>query len=215
MAELTFEIKKREISSKGNLKRLRKEGFTPGVFYAKDVEEPYYFYIAEKELNPLIYTSETHMVTLKTDDEKEFKAILKDVQFDPVRENVIHVDFQGIKFGEIITVQIPVVHTGASVGVKEGGILTQFIHKLDVECLPRQIPEKVELDITNLGIGDSLYVKDVTMKNAKILNAEDAIIFTITPPKSVVEEVTEEAVEGEEEEKAEPEVISKGKSEEE
>ncbi len=213
MAELTFEIKKRELSTKGYLKRLRKEGYTPGVFYAKDIE-PYYFYIPEKELNPLIYTSETHMVTLKTDDGKEFKAILKDIQFDPVKENVVHVDFQGIKFGEIITVQIPVVHVGASIGVKEGGILTQFIHKLDVECLPRQIPEKVEVDITNLGIGDSIHVKDVTVENAKILNPEDAIIFTITPPKGAVEEAPEAAGE-EEEEQQEPEVISKGKTEEE
>ncbi len=211
MEELVFEIKKRELSSKGALKRLRKEGFTPGVFYAKDVENPYYFYIEEKKLNPLIYTSETHMVTLKTDDGKEFKAILKDIQFDPVKENVIHVDFQGVTFGEVITVQIPVVHTGASIGVREGGVLTQFIHKLDIECLPREIPEKVEVDITDLGIGDSLYVKDIQLEKAKILNPEDAIIFTITPPKGAVEEVEHEA----EEEAAEPEVISKGKTEEE
>ncbi len=213
MSDLTFEIKKREISTKGYLNQLRKEGYTPGVFYAKDVEEPYYFYIPEKELNPLIYTSETHMVTLKTDDGKEFKAIMKEVQFDPVKENVIHVDFQGVVFGEAITVQIPIVHVGASIGEREGGVLTQFLHKLEIECLPRQIPEKVEVDITDLGIGDSLYVKDITVENAKILSPEEAIIFTITPPKGAVEEVQPEAEEAEE--KAEPEVISKGKSEEE
>jgi len=211
MSDLTFEIKKREISSKGYLNRLRKQGYTPGVFYAKG-EEPYYFYIPEKDLNPLIYTSETHMVTLKADDGKEFKAIMKEVQFDPVKENVVHVDFQGVTFGEVITVQIPVVHTGASIGVREGGVLTQFIHKLDVECLPRQIPEKVEVDISDLGIGDSFYVKDITLENAKILNPEEAIVYTITPPKGAAEEVAPEA---EEEEQAEPEVISKGKQEEE
>jgi large subunit ribosomal protein L25 len=213
MAELTLNVKKREISTKGALNKLRKEGYVPGVFYAKEQKDQFYFYLPEKDLNPLIYTSETHMVTLKSDDGAEYKAILKDTQFDPVTDRVIHVDFQGITFGEVITVQIPVVHVGASEGVKEGGILTQFIHKLDIECLPRQIPDKIEVDISHLGIGDSLHVKDVKVENAKILNPEDAIIFTITPPKTGVEEVPTEAEE--EEEKAEPEVISKGKSEEE
>ena len=209
--EIVLNVKRRNVSTKGELNKLRREGFVPGVFYYKDVEGAQYFYLPFSSLKPLVYTTETHMVKLQFDDGAEYQAVMKEVQFDPVSEQVLHVDFQGVKFGETITVQVPVVHVGQAIGLKEGGLLTQFIHKLDVECLPRQIPEKLEVDITDMKIGDTLHVRDLSFENVKILNPEDSIIFTIVPPKGAV--VEEAEAEGEQEEESkEPEVISKGKS---
>jgi len=208
--EIVLNVKRRQISSKGDLNRLRKEGYVPGVFYYKDVEGSQYFYLPFSAIKPLVYTTETHMVKLIFDDGAEYQAVMKDIQFDPVSEQVLHVDFQGVKFGETITVQIPVIPVGQSIGLKEGGLLTQFIHKLDIECLPRQIPEKLEVDITDLKIGDSLHVRDLSFENFKILNPEDSIVFTIVPPKGAT--IEETPAETGEEEPQQPEVISKGKA---
>ncbi len=208
--EIILNVKRRTPSTKGELNRLRKEGYVPGVFYYKDVEGSQYFSVPFSSLKKLVYTTETHMVKLLFDDGQEYQAVMKEVQFDPLSEQVLHVDFQGVKFGETITVQVPVVHVGQSIGLKEGGLLTQFIHKLDIECLPRQIPEKLEVDITDMKIGDTLHVRDLSFENVKILNPKDSIIFTIVPPKGAA--IEEETAKEEGEEDKEPEVISKGKS---
>ena len=104
----------------------------------------------------------------------------------------------------------------APVGIKEGGVLQQFMHKLEVECLPKDIPQQIEVDITNLSIGDSIHVSELNVENITILNPEDTVLVSVTHPKVEAEPVAEEVAEGEEgEEQAEPEVIGKGKAEEE
>ncbi len=212
MAEIKLQAKTREISTKGKINELRRQGFVPGVFYIKN-EDPIYFYVPESSLRPLVYTTEMHLVDLIIDDDKNYKSIVKDVQFDPLTDKMIHVDLQGITVGQAIEVQVPILLTGQAIGIKEGGRLQQVIHKLDVECLPKDIPEQLEVDISNLKIGDNLLVKDLSYDNIKILTEEDAVIVTILAPKG-----TEEETEAEElgaEAPAEPEVISKSKSDEE
>jgi large subunit ribosomal protein L25 len=213
MKEKVLEVRKREPMTKGELNRLRKTGYVPGVLYSKDLETPLTFSVFETALNKYIYTSETHMILLKFDDNAEHNAIIKDVQFDPMTDKVIHVDLYAVKFGEVITVEVPVELTGSSIGVKEGGRLILSNHKLEIECLPREIPEKLEIDITELAIGDSVFVRDLSFDGVKILNPEDTLVVAVAVAHEVEEEEEEEVFSGEE--AAEPEVISKGKSEEE
>lgn len=214
MNEVILNLKKRDVMSKGELNRLRKEGWVPGVIYSKELETPIKFSVFETHLNKLIYTSETHMVTLRFEDGEEHFGIIKDVQFDPLTDKVIHVDMQGVKFGEVITVEVPVVTVGDSKGVKDGGKLLVSVNKLEIECLPRQIPESLEVDITDLGINDSIFVRDLSFEGVKILTPEDTLVASVSVPREIEEEETEEQLLGTDE-PAEPEVISKGKAEEE
>lgn len=208
MSEITVNAQKRTISTKSAITQLRKKGNVPGIFYSKGVE-PIPIQLAEISLKPLVYTSETHIVNLKIDDQ-EIKSILKGVQFDPVTDRIIHCDFQGISADQEIEIEVPVVLEGQAKGVKEGGLLQHSLHKLTVSCLPSFIPDHISIDISNLGLGNAIHVKDVKISNVKILQNEDVIIVSVTSPKAQAEST---ALPGEE--MKEPEVISKGKQTEE
>jgi large subunit ribosomal protein L25 len=192
---------------------MRKEGLIPCVYYSKG-NDAIAFVAPELELNSLVFTSDTHLIHLKIDDMEQLDCIIKDVQFDPVTDRVIHIDFMGITYGQVLELQVPVALIGTPEGVKQGGLLQHYLHKLDVECLPRNIPEHLKIEVTNLKVGDTIHVRDLEFENIKILNAEDAAVVSVTVTRITPEE--EEAIEAEalEEEAAEPEVIGKGKAEE-
>lgn len=213
MAEISLNAKKREISTKGTLNQLRKEGHIPCVYYSKG-KDPISFTSTEIDLNPLVFTSDTNLIHLKIDDMEQLDCIIKDVQFDPVTDRIVHIDFMGITYGQLLQLQVPVAVVGTAEGVKQGGLLQHYMHKLEVECLPRHIPEHLEIDVTELNVGDTIHVRDLEYENIKILNAEDAAVVAVTVTRVTVEEeeVEEEAVEAE---AAEPEVIGKGKADEE
>ena len=202
-------VRKTNIRSERN--ELRKSGMVPGVYYSKH-DKPVSISIAENLINPLVFTSETHLISLQLDAGQEHDCIIKDVQFDPVTDRVIHFDLLGLTSGETFQLEVPIQFIGTPVGIKEGGVLHQFLHKLEVECLPKDIPQHLEVNIQDLAIGDSIHIKDVKFENIEILNDEDTVIVSVTHPKVEAEPVAveEEAIEGEE--SAEPEVIGKGKA---
>jgi len=214
MAEVTLKAKMREVSTKGTLNQQRKNGKVPGVFYIKgNVGIP--ILVEENDINPLVFTSESHLIQLKIDDHKEemHEAILKEIQFDPVTDKVVHFDLRGITRGEVLELEIPLMLRGTAQGVKDGGILQQVLHKLHIECLPRHIPEHLEFDVTNLKFGQTITVADLSFEDVKILNPEKSVVLSIVAPKILEEEPVEEEVASDE--PAEPEVIKKGKAEEE
>jgi len=212
MAEKILKAKKREITTKGAVKQLRREGYVPGIFYSKG-NEGIPFAVEEVELNKVVFTSERNIIQLTFEDEKDtLGCVVKDVQFDPVSDKIVHVDMQGVTLGELLQLEVPISFVGSPVGVKEGGILQEQLHKIEIECMPRHIPQSLEVEISELGIGDSIFVKDLEFENIKFITPEDAVIVSVTAPKAEVEETTEDVTE---EGTAEPEVISKGKSEEE
>ena len=215
METVTLEANERKDTSKAARNRLRREGRVPGVFYSKH-SDTISVDVLEKKIHPMVFSSKTHLISLKIEGQEELECIIKDIQFDPVTEEIVHFDLLGLTRGEMIQLEIPVQLLGNSVGVKEGGVLQHLLHKLNVECLPKHIPEQIEVDISELAIGDSTYVSDINIENLTMLNPSDAIIVTVSHQKVVEEEVevTEELAE-EEEESAEPEVIGKGKPEEE
>ncbi len=213
METVTLEANERKDTSKAARNRVRREGRVPGIFYSRH-SDPISVDVLEKKIHPMVFSSKTHLISLKIEGQEELECIIKDIQFDPVTEEIVHFDLLGLTRGEVIQLEIPVQLLGNSVGVKEGGVLQHLLHKLEVECLPKHIPEQIEVDIAELAIGDSVYVSDISIENLTLLNPTDAIVVTVSHQKVVEEEVEVIDELAEEEETAEPEVIGKEKPEE-
>jgi len=188
MAERILKAKKREISTKGAINQLRKSGFVPGIYYSKGKEQ-ITFSVEEVALNKFVFTSETGIIQLSFDGEEQLGCVIKDIQFDPVTDKVVHFDVQGVTLGQLLQIELPISLVGNAIGVKDGGILQEQTHKLEVECLPRDIPQHIEVDISGLKIGESIHVRDLKLDKIEILNSEDTVIVSIVHPK--VEEASE------------------------
>lgn len=215
METVTLEANERKDITKATRNALKREGRVPGVYYSKH-SDTISIDVLGKKIHPMVFTSKTNLISLKIEGQEEMECIIKDIQFDPVTDEIVHFDLLGLTRGEKIQLEIPVRLTGNSIGVKEeGGVLQHLLHKLDVECLPKHIPESIEVDISELAIGDSIQVSDLSIEDLVLLNPGDAIVVTVSHQRVVEEEeeVTDELAE--DEEIAEPEVIGKGKPEEE
>ena len=208
MSDIKLSAKKREISTKGAVNQARVQGLVPGVFYSKGVD-PINITVSELGLKPFVYTSETHLINLEIEGQEPLRCILKDVQFDPVTDRIIHFDLYGVTVGQTLQIQVPVQIIGNAVGIKEGGKLQVQLHKVEVECVPKDIPDHIELNVTSLGIGDSIHAGDIKIENVKIITPEDVVIVTVASPKVVAEDSADDL----ETEATEPELVGK-KSEE-
>lgn len=207
MEKVVIEAQKRVKIDKASRSALRKEGKVPAVYYSKH-HEPLPVQFSEKAIHPLVFTSKTSLITLNVDGSEELDCVIKDVQFDPVSEKIVHIDLLGLKKGEKFQIEVPVQLVGNAIGIKEGGVLQHTLHKIQIECLPADIPEQVEINVTELKLGDAIHAGDLKFDNFIVLNSPESIIASVTHPK--VEKVTEpEAAEAGE--TAEPEVIAKGK----
>lgn len=215
MAEITINAEVRKELGK-RAKTVRTEGKVPGIYYGHG-KQNIPIKMGTLTLQPLYKTSATHIINLKLDDGSEHKCILRDIQYDPVTEFPVHFDLFGLNENEELTIDIPVTVRGTPKGVKDGGILQHIIHRLRVSCLPRYIPDRIELDVESLEINRSIHVRDLTVPNVQILENENSTIVAVVPP-TVVKEATPAVVpgtEGVEAATAEPEVIGKGKKPEE
>jgi large subunit ribosomal protein L25 len=209
MSEITLKAKKREEFKDETLNQLRKKGIIPGIYYGHGVGN-INIAATELDLRPIIYTTESHIVNLKFNEDKPLSCILKDVQFHPVTDKPLHFDLFALKEGEMIAIEVSVHLTGNAPGVKDGGVLQHILHKLEIECLPANIPSHIDVDISNLNMNDSVKVSDLKIENVKIMNDENASIVAVVPP-TIEKEVVPEVAEG----PVEPEVISKSKKEDE
>ena len=216
MEKVIIEANERKTINKRSRNSLRNEGRVPGVLYGSRME-PIPIDVTRLKINPLVFTAKTNLISLKLDGHEEYECVIKDVQFDPVSDEVLHFDLIGLTRGEKIQLEVPIKLLGNAVGVKEGGLLQESMHKLSIECLPKDIPQLLELEVTELNIGDSIHVSDLNFENITILNPENTIVVSVVLPKVEIE--VEEVEEGEElteeEGAAEPEVIGKGKESEE
>src|ERR1700690_1522804 len=196
MHEITLEEEIRTQIGKQS-KGIRREGKVPGVYYVHG-EQNIPVTVLEKSLKPLIYTSETHMINLKLSDGSGKNCILRDIQFDPVTDRPIHFDLQGVREDEKITVEVPVTVVGGTpVGVRDGGVLQQVIHRLKISCLPRFIPEHIEVNVENLKINHFIHLRDIKLENITIIGSENSSIVGVVPPtieKEPTVEVAAEAV---------------------
>jgi len=209
MEKVVIEAQKRDKINKPSRSALRKEGKVPAIYYSKH-HEPLAVQFAERAIHPLVFTSKTSLITLNVEGHEELDCIIKDVQFDPVTEKIVHIDLLGLKKGEKIQIEVPVQLIGNPIGIKEGGILQHTLHKVEIECLPADIPEHLEIDVVNLKLGQAIHAGDLKFDNFVVLNSPESIIAAVTHPK--VEK--EAAATGETSVATEPEVIAKGKPQE-
>jgi large subunit ribosomal protein L25 len=211
MPEITLTAAVRE-KVKKQAKHTRWAGQVPGVYYTRG-ENSINIQVDAVNLNPLVFTSETNVIDLKLPDGVSRKAIIKDVQFDPVSDKPIHFDLQGLHENEKLTLEVPIVLTGGiPKGVRDGGMLQHMVHKLKISCLPKDIPSKIEIGVAELDINNFVHVRDLNLPNVAILENGDISLVGVLPPTLVKEAeaapATEEAIK-------EPEVVAKGKKAEE
>ena len=212
MSEILVNGSKRTLSTKGAVNQLRRDGNVPGIYYTKGVE-PIPVFVSEKALKPIVFTSETHIINLKIDDGEELKSILKNVQFDPVTDRVVHFDLLGISADQEIEIDVPIMFEGQAKGVKEGGIVQQTLHKVTVSCLPADIPQHITINVSDLALGDSIHVRNLAIDKVKFLQNPEVIIVSVVVPRAAVEATPAAEVPGGE--KSEPDIITKGKQTEE
>lgn len=214
MEEIFLEAELREQKGRAKVKGLRDKGYLPSVVYSHG-KDALAVKISRGALLKLVHQHhlETSIITLKIKDDKKAKGrpcLIKEIQYDPVGENIIHVDFNEISLTETIKVNIPIEAKGEAVGVKqEGGSLEHLLWEVEVECLPANIPKSIEVDISALKMGQAIHVKDLVFPSGvKPLGDPVAVVLHIVAPMK--EELpAEEAVEGEA--KEEPEVIKEKK----
>ncbi|MBI4708190.1 MAG: 50S ribosomal protein L25 [Candidatus Omnitrophica bacterium] len=212
MEEILLDAEQRQEIGKGKVKHLRDAGFLPAVVYFGG-KNSLALKISRSQLIKLVhqYHIETAVINLKVKDDTTKKSrpcLIKEIQYDPVRGDIVHVDFNEISLTKAIKVNVPVVAKGDSIGVKqEGGSLEHILWEVEVECLPTSIPKEIEIDITQLKLGDSIHVKDIVAPSGvKILTEPEGIVLTIAAP---MKEEVAAPVEGEE--VKEPEVIKEKK----
>lgn len=184
---------------KAATKAVRAEGKVPCVLYGRGTSENAHFSIYHADFKNLVYTPNTYKVKLSLQD-KEQDAILKDIQFHPVSEAILHADFLSVDNTNPVTVDIPVKLVGESSGVREGGKLRLKIKKLRIKGLIGDLPEFVEVSIQGLAIGQSVKVESLELENLEILDAPANAIVSVKTSRVVVEVETEdeEGAEGEE-----------------
>ncbi len=204
MAEVTLNVETREGLGTQAAKKLRAVDKIPGIFYihgSKNIP----ITIDRAELHS-IWGAEAGLLDIVFDGKTHKKGVIRDIQFDPVKGNPIHVDLMGIKMTEKVKMTVQVHLVGTPEGVKtHGGILQHTLREIEVECLPSDIPAAIEMDVSALNIGDNLHVSDIHLEKVEILTDADSVLATVSPPR-----VAETPVEAEEEEEegAQPEVLS-------
>lgn len=216
MERLKLNAELREEIGKNRVKRIRKADFIPACLY-KEGKESINLKVKKRALFEALHTKAGENVILDLMiDEKSKKprpVMIKEVQYHPTKSEVLHVDFNEISLTKVIKVNVPVIAKGEPEAVtKEGGTLEHVMWEVEVECLPTHIPEKIEVEVSYLKIGDAILVKDlICPPEVKILSEPGLTVMSAEPPH--VEKPPEEVVP--EEEITEPEVIEKGKKKEE
>ena len=213
MEKLKLFAKARTPQGTRTAKRIRRDGFVPAIVYGHGMT-PLPLQVQMRELEQLLHTKAGENVLVDLDvkgaELKESTCRIKDIQHNPVTEAITHVDFTVISLTENITVNVPlyVIHPDEIEGVKQGGILDVVHHEVEVECLPTAIPEKIELHLKTMKIGDAVHARELPLPaGVRCLFDADEVVVALHAPKKEEAPVAEEGA-------VAPEVIEKGKKEE-
>ena len=198
MKSITINGSKRESVGKKATKALRNAGQVPCVLYGGD--QPVHFSAEELAFSKLVYTPNAHTVVIALGD-TSYNAVLQDIQFHPVTENILHIDFYQLFDNKEIAMDIPVVLTGNSIGVRAGGVLRRNRRKLRIKALPTNLPDFIEVDISNLRIGNKVYVSQLPSEDYKFLHSDNTVVCQVKQSRVSVAELEddedeEEATEG-------------------
>ena len=201
---VVFKGTRREATGKGVARKLRNRGYLPGVVYGPDLPATP-FSLEAKDSTMRTFKgawSEAKLYDLLLED-KTLKVIIKDVQIDPVSLDVLHVDFYAVTFGKPVILMVPLKFQGEPIGVKKGGVIEYLVDEIEVECLPKNIPEELYIDTSALDIGDTLFIRDVSLPEGVTLKSDPsqpvATVMTTAAEKAEgTEESEEEELQGEE-----------------
>jgi large subunit ribosomal protein L25 len=218
MATVSFNATSREGTGKGAARSLRRQGQVPAVIYGHG-REPLSLALNARDLDKMLGHIQAESTVIEvTVGGQTAKTLIREIQRHPIKRQILHVDFQALVAGEKVVVSIPIVLNGIPEGVRlEGGVLDQTLRELEIEVDPSNIPDHVELDVTNMVIGDSLHVSDIKLpEGVEVQDDPETSVAVLAAPRAVIEEVAApEAVEGAADAAAEPEVIGKGPGDEE
>ncbi len=219
MEKIVVTADKRNESGKGSARSLRRAGMLPAVVYLNGNSTS--IQINTKEMTRLLTSgvAEHALMTVKINEEgsktSDHPVLIKDYQLDPVSDELLHIDFMEISLKDVLTVTVPVKIINEPAGVKMGGILQKILREVEIECLPTQIPESIDVDAEHIEIGGNLHVSDLPeTEGIKILSDPKGVIISVKAPVIEEEKPEDEVIEGEE--GAEPELVKgKGKEDEE
>jgi|SRR5690554_1615179 len=198
MKSITINGSQRESVGKKATKALRNAGQVPCVLYGGD--KPVHFTAEEIAFSKLVYTPNAHTVKVSLENGDTFNAIMQDIQFHPVTDRILHIDFYQLFDDKPIMMEIPVHFVGSSKGVKAGGVLRKNSRRLRVKALPINLPDSIEVDITPLKVGDKLYVTALENDAYTIMHTENTVVCQIKRARAAIalasEEDDEDEVEG-------------------
>lgn len=192
METVQIEARMRNEQTKGSNNRMRGKSFIPAVLYGKEVENTS-IVVSEKEMDKIIAKGgENIFAKLSLDKEgsvEEYNVILKEVQRHSVKGTLSHIDFYQVSMSEKLNTIVPISLVGESIGVAEGGMVQQMLREIDIRCLPSDIPASVEVDISNLNIGESITVADLQTSDAfEIIEDPSTVIISIASPQAEEED---------------------------
>lgn len=216
MEEIKLDVQIREKIGKQGAKLVRQEDAVPAIVYGGKKRGPTAIKVDRRSYERVMRTHRGqsvvfHLNVMEADKKlRDYSAIVKEEQHDPVSDALVHIDFHRISLTEELEVKVPIIPKGEAVGVKkDGGSLDHTMWELDIVCLPTNIPEKIEINVEELNIGDAIHIKDIVLPDGVKTNHDpEAILVSVVPPMKEAEVATEEG------EEAEPEVIGEKKEEE-
>jgi large subunit ribosomal protein L25 len=190
MKSVSISAAKRVDLGKKEAKLSRAAGNIPCVIYGGKTNQ--HFTVKENALNNLVYTPNVYSVAIDIEG-TSINALIKDIQFHPVTDRILHIDFIELVPGQHVNTLIPIVFEGSSIGVRNGGKLRKTLRKLSIRSTPENLPDNVTIDIAPMTIGEKVYVKDLEAPNFDILTAGSSVIVAVKTARGVVVEDEEEA----------------------
>ena len=190
MKSVSISASKRVDLGKKEAKLSRAAGNIPCVIYGGKTNQ--HFTVKENALNNLVYTPNVYSVAIDIEG-TSINALIKDIQFHPVTDRILHIDFIELVPGQHVNTLIPIVFEGSSIGVRNGGKLRKTLRKLSIRSTPENLPDNVTIDIAPMTIGEKVYVKDLEVSNFDILTAGSSVIVSVKTARGVADDDEEEA----------------------
>ena len=190
MKSITINGSQRESVGKKSTKALRNAGQVPCVLYGGD--KPLHFSAPELAFSKLVYTPDAHTVVIALENGETYNAVMQDIQFHPVSDRILHVDFYQIFENKEITMEIPVKTVGTSKGVLNGGNLRRPYRKLRVKAIPSKLPDFIEIDITPLKIGSKKYISELRNDDYKLLHPDNTVVCQVRRSRLAIVDEEEE-----------------------
>jgi large subunit ribosomal protein L25 len=210
--DLVLKTEKRSYFGTRMSRKIRSQGLIPCVVYGKGIDN-LHLMVRRRDLEKII-RSGRHLIDIKDPDGNRFKVLIKDIQYDHLFKDILHIDFHKVALTEYVEVEVPLLFKGTPTGVsEEAGVFEEFVKSIRIKCLPTHIPEKIEIDVTGLKLKERLHIKDLPLpKEVKVLIDPETVIAAVYEPRVVEEAPAPEEVAPA---PSEPEVIKKERREEE